>query len=415
MPLYAMIILDVCDAYQVPPFTRFYFLTISSYIPAGLLTNKGLTMKHYLYITLGLFLLVGCSQKPQSDVDTPEYHFKAGMRAVETGEYKAALNSFQRSVDLDKKFAIGYCGLGLAHAHLNNVKEAKKNVDKGVSKGGKDPDVLALGSRVWITLRNHEKKWFKRATKLLDKALKREKGHEASLYYYGVAHLYNYDFTDCGDYFRKVIDQKGDYAGKADAKWDMAQKIVRAMPGTPVGKKVALHENITRADLAVLFAEELKISELVARMPQQNSGFQTPGQATTSNGPAANPLDSKGHWAETWINEMSTLGVLQVSPDRKFHPDEVISRAEYAMAVQSLLVLATKDPGLETRYFGENPSRFSDVPSSHFAYNAMALCAERGIMRADMITGNFYPAGSVSGADALLIIRGIQSSLQMTF
>ena len=410
-----MIILVECDVYQFSYFTCFYYLTISSYIPASLLTNKGLTMKHYLYLTLGLLLLVGCSQKPQSDVDTPEYHFKAGMRAVETGEYKAALKSFQRSIDLDKKFAIGYCGLGLAHAHLNNVKDAKKNVDKGVSKGSKDPDVLALGGRVWITLRDHEKKWFKRATKLLDKALKRKKGHEASLYYYGVAYLYNYDFSECGDYFRKVIEKKGDYAGKADKMWNMAQKIVRAMPGTPVGKKVALHEKITRADLAVLFAEELKISELVARMPQQNAGFQTPGQAAASNSPAAKPSDSKGHWAETWINEMTKLGVLEVSPDRKFHPNEVISRAEYAMSVQSLLVLATKDPGLETRYFGESPSRFSDVPSSHYAYNAMALCAERGIMQADMITGNFDPTGTVSGADALLIIRGIQSSLRMTF
>ena len=372
-------------------------------------------MKHSLYYALAILLLAGCSQKPQSDVDTPEYHFKAGMRAVETGEYNAALNSFQRSVDLDKKFAPGYCGLGLAHAHLGNIKEAKKNVDKGVSKGNKDPDVLALGARVWITLREHEKKWFKRASKLLDKALKRKKNHEAALYYYGVAHLYNYDFDEAGSYFRKVVNKKGDYAGKADAKWNLAQKIVRAMPGTPIGKKVALHEKITRADLAVLFAEELKISELFARVPQQNTGFQTPGQANASGSAAENPADSKGHWAETWINEMSKLGVLQISPDRKFYPDEVISRAEYAMAVQSLLVLATKDNGLETRYFGESPSRFSDVPSSHFAYNAMALCAERGIMQADMITGNFNPSGTVTGADALLIIRGIQSSLRMTF
>ena len=155
-------------------------------------------MKHYLYLTLTILLLAGCSQKPQSDVDTPEYHYKAGMRAVETDEYSAALTSFQRSVDLDKKFALGYCGLGLAHAHLGNVKEAKKNVDKGVSNGKKDPDVLALGARVWITLREHEKKWFKRASKLLDKALKRKKNHETSQYYYGVAHLYNYEFEEAG-------------------------------------------------------------------------------------------------------------------------------------------------------------------------------------------------------------------------
>ena len=174
-------------------------------------------MKHYLYLTLTILLLASCSQKPQSDVDTPEYHFKAGMRAVESGNYSAALTSFQRSVDLDKKFAPGYCGLGLAHAYLDNVKEAKKYVWKGISKGKKDPDVLALGARVWITLREHEKKWFKHASKLLDKALKRKKNHEASLYYYGLAHLYNYEFNEAEDYFRTVVGQKGDYAGKGIA------------------------------------------------------------------------------------------------------------------------------------------------------------------------------------------------------
>jgi tetratricopeptide (TPR) repeat protein len=371
-------------------------------------------MKHYLYLTLTILLLTGCSQKPQSDVDTPEYHFKAGMRAVESGNYSAALTSFQRSVDLDKKFAPGYCGLGLAHAYLDNVKEAKKYVGKGISKGKKDPDVLALGARVWITLREHEKKWFKQASRLLDKALKRKKNHEASLYYYGLAHLYNYEFNEAEDYFRTVVGQKGDYAGKADDKWKLSQKIVRAMPGTSIGKKVALHEKITRADLAVLFAEELKISVLFSRMPQQSAGFQTPGQASMGKA-AFYPTDSRGHWAETWINEMTQYSVLEVSPDRKFYPDEVITRAEYALAVQRMLVAATRDVGLETRYFGESPSRFSDVPSSHPAYNAMALCTERGIMQADVMTGNFNSVGTVSGADALLIIRTLQTSLRMTF
>jgi len=372
-------------------------------------------MKHILYSALALFIIAGCSQKPQSDVDTPEYHFRAGMRAIDSENYQSALTSFQHAVDLDKKFAPGYCGLGLAYAHLGNLLEATRNVNRGTGMASKDPDVLALGARVWIVLRDQDKRWFKTATRLLDRSLKMKKNHEASLYYYGVTHLYNYDFDEAGSYFRKVVDKKGEYAGKANDQWTLAQKIVRAMPGTSVGKKVALHEKITRADLAVLFAEELKISELFAKMPQQNSGFQTPGQYNASESSASNPIDSKGHWAEAWINEMIQYGIMEVSPDRKFHPDETITRSEYAMAVQRLLVVATRNTDLETRYFGESPSRFSDVPSSHYAYNAMALSADRGIMSADMITGNFNPAGPVAGADALLIIRAIQNSLRMTF
>ena len=49
------------------------------------------------------------------------------------------------------------------------------------------------------------------------------------------------------------------------------------------------------------------------------------------------------------------------------------------------------------------------------AYPGMALCSERGIMKADLVTGGFNPAGGVGGADALLIIRTVQTSLRVTF
>ena len=209
---------------------------------------------------------------------------------------------------------------------------------------------------------------------------------------------------DAESYFRRVVEMKGDYSGKADAQWKRSQKIVRAMPGTEAGKKIALQEKINRADLSVIFAEELKISELMEKLPAQSGGFQTPGQMNTSSR-SRTPSDASSHWASSWINEVIQYGILEVGPDGRFYPDETITRAEYAMAVQRLLVVATRDNSLEVRYFGESPSRFSDVPSSHPAYNAMALCSERGIMQSDVMTGKFNPTGNIDGADALLIIR----------
>ena len=363
---------------------------------------------------LSLIFIISCGTKPQSDVDTPEYHFKAGMRAIENGDFQQAIKSFQRSVDLDKKFALGYGGLGLAHANLGNNKDAKNFASKCASRGSKDPEALSLSAQVWITLRSSEKRWFKRAEDYLKTALKRDKEHEGSQYWFGVAYLYNYQFDEAEDYFRKVVNKRGEYSGKADSKWKLSQKIVRAMPGTPAGKKVALKERINRADLAVLFAEELKIGVLFDRMPVQSSGFQTPSQASQT-ATVVVPNDSRDHWAETWIKDMIRYGIMNVEPDGNFYPDDDINRANYAMAVQRLLVVATRDESLETKYFGEAQSRFSDVPASHFAYNAMAICTERGIMEIDMMNNRFNPTGDVTGADALLIIRNLQNSLRMTF
>ena len=362
-----------------------------------------------------LIYISACAVKPASDLDSPEYHHKAGMRHVEMGQYNDALTSFNRATDLDKKFAPAYAGMGIAHANLKNRKDAKKFANKAEGLAGKDPDVLTLCARVWIDLRHQEKKWYKDAEKLLKKALKRKKNHEGATYYTGELYLYQYEFNQAEDQFRKVVEMKGEYSGKADKMWQMSQKIVRAMPGTLAGKKVALHEEITRADLAVLLAEELKISTLIERQTTPSSGFQTPEEMRAANAPAGGPSDSKDHWAEVWINELSQYGILEGAPGQPFYPDEPINRAEYGMAIQRLLTIVTGDAGLETRYFGENPSRFQDVPSSHPAYNAMALCAERGFMQADMITGRFGPGESVAGADALLSIRSFQNALRITF
>ena len=110
---------------------------------------------------LSLVFLAACATKPESDVDTPEYHYKAGMRAVENTDYQQAIKSFQRSIDLDSKFALGFGGLGLANAKLGNNKEAKKFASTCASKGSKDSDALALSARIWINMRESEKKWFK--------------------------------------------------------------------------------------------------------------------------------------------------------------------------------------------------------------------------------------------------------------
>jgi len=377
--------------------------------------------RYFTYLIQNLLFIViilslpSCALKPASELDSPEYHHKAGMRHVEMGKYSEALTSFERAIGLDKKFAPAYAGMGITYANLGERKKAKKYAGEAEDRGGKDPDVLTLCARVWIDLRHQEKKWYKPAEKLLKKALKRNKNHEGATYYTGELFLYQYEFSQAEDQFRQVVDMKGAYSGKANKMWQMSQKIVRAMPGTSVGKKVALHEKITRADLAVLLAEELKISTLMERQTTPASGFQTPEEIRAANAPKGGPSDASGHWAEVWINELSGYGILEGAPGQSFYPDQPVNRAEYCMAVQRLLTIVTGDAGLETRYFGENPSRFQDVPSSHPAYNAMALCAERGIMQADMITGRFEPSKPVSGADALLSIRSFQNALRITF
>ena len=348
-------------------------------------------------------------------MDNPVYHHKAGIRHLDMREYQTAITSFERAVELDKKFAPAYAGMGIAYANLKDKKNARKHAEKAQGLAKKDPSVLALCGKVYIDLRDQEKKWYKDAGRILKKALKIDKKHEGASYYMGEMYLYGHQFSDAEDQFRIVVEMRGDLSSKADNMWQKSQKIVRSMPGTDVGKKVALYEKITRADLAVLLSEELKISELMERQTSSSASFKTPAQMRANASGQGAPSDSKGHWAETWINELGRYGILEGGAGQPFYPDEPVNRAEYALAIQRILSIVTGDTSLETRYFGENPSRFQDVPSSHPAYNAMALCSERGIMQADMMTGRFQPNLPVTGADALLSIRSFQSALRMSF
>ena len=137
-------------------------------------------MKKVISLALVLPLLLvsyscGPKARSQSDVDTPEYHYKAGMRYIETEEYSSAIKSFQRSVDLDKKFALGWAGLGLATGLNGDLKQGRKFMDKGLDEGKKNPDVRVLAGRLWIAHKGAEKKWLKAARKEFERALKLKK------------------------------------------------------------------------------------------------------------------------------------------------------------------------------------------------------------------------------------------------
>ena len=61
-------------------------------------------------------------------------------------------------------------------------------------------------------------------------------------------------------------------------------------------------------------------------------------------------------------------------------------------------------------------SRFPDLRADNYAYNALALCLERGLLKiADRRTGAVNPEGPVSGAEALLAIREFQNSFRVEY
>ena len=117
-------------------------------------------------------------------------------------------------------------------------------------------------------------------------------GTEAMPYFMGLAWLEGMEFQKARDSFGTVLNAKreGKWHEKADKGWKRVDKILRAMGGITVGdvgKKIAVKEQISRADLAALLVDEMKIDKLMAG--------RIPLASQTERAAEFTPADITGH------------------------------------------------------------------------------------------------------------------------
>jgi len=123
--------------------------------------------------------------------------------------------------------------------------------------------------------------------------------------------------------------------------------------------------------------------------------------------------DIENNWLKPSIDTVLKLHVrgLEAGPNHKFEPDKLITRAEFALMLEDILIKVSGDDKLATKYVG-SPSLFPDVRSDYYAFNAIMVVTSRGFIEADKATGEFKPNDPVSGADALLSIREFKNQLK---
>jgi hypothetical protein len=227
-------------------------------------------------------------------------------------------------------------------------------------------------------------------------------------------------FAEAKKDFAKVLEIDKEWTNEADREFKIVNDIERAAPGTDIGKKIALVEKMSRADMAALFVSELKIDKLVTkkRPKKYDTGFQAPADSremkVDQNVKMPEITDMTNHWAKNFVMDIVDLGIrgLEPYPDHTFHPDALVNRGEYAMMVEDAIISITGDETIASKHVGDAESRFPDVNPSHPVYNAVCTSADRGIMDAE-INGEFQPDKSVSGPEALLVIRKLKNFLKL--
>lgn len=397
-------------------------------------------MQVLLPFAFGAMILAAaaCADKPRTAtgrLDTPEHHALRGYDFIEEGRWEEAERSFGLALSLDNEFSQAQAGMAVVtgyKASLPGVSADKREdlgekaedlVDDalGNAKNDRDERVAHIAGIRSMRLSKHEKKWLNEAKDHYEDAVDLdEQGRDPRPHFY-MARAYrdSFDMRRAQDLYTKVLGMNRGMTKEADDELAILQKVIRANPGTRHGKVIAFETSISRADMAALFIEELRLSRLYSRGATNrfDKGYKAPTRKKFQadrfqRAPVA--TDIKKHPLRSDIEEILKLRVVGLEPDpaHLFHPDAVVTRGEFAMMVEDILVKVTGETKLKTKFIGSR-SPFADVRNTIPQFNAIQTVVTRALMEPkNKIRGLFGPSDPVAGADALLVIRQIKSELQ---
>ena len=360
-------------------------------------------------------------------MDDSSTHYKQGMKYWDEKKYTEAEEEFQRVRSLDSNYAPAYAGLALTTAQAaktaGNVETAEEGfeealqiVDTAQYLDSTIPEVF-IAKAVIIAMKNEGKEattWLPKVEEEYYKALKRDRKNAEAFYRRGCCYKNVYEFSKAADDFKKVIDLKKEFITQATKQWEIVQKIIRVVSGNEMSKKIALVEQVDRADIAALFVSELHIGKLIDKKTtaHYDTTVKAPNDSlkikTDSIVTMVEVTDIDGHWAKSFIMDIVERGIsgLEPYPDRTFRPDQTVNRGEYALMLKEVLIVITGNKGFAAKDTGTE-NRFPDVNPSHPAYNAICTTVGNGIMEVAK-SGEFYPSKPLSGPDALLSIRNLK-------
>ncbi len=377
-------------------------------------------------LTAGICLLFvfACgpkARKQEAVLDTPEHHVSNGNKMLKMGKTDKALYEFNLAKGLDPKFSPAHVGIGIVYGLRDDFKSALKTMGKAQDYAQGDEQVFGvhIGYMRLYTMGGEKvhKKWLKKVQNYHKKAVKLFPDRPDAYYYMGLGYKMSYRYNDAKQQYSKVLEIGDGFIEEANTEFATIQKIERAMPGTKV-ERIALLEKITRADVCALFIEELKVDELFRnRTPKQfDTTYKDPEKEFKTGEYKKIPdvTDIESHVLRSDIEAFIELGIkgLEAHADHTFQPYKYLTRAEFAMLIQDILIKITGDTKLATKFFGNEPV-FPDLRSDQYFYNAVMVCTSRGIMKAkDFGTGEFDPLGTISGAEALISIRELKIQLE---
>lgn len=384
---------------------------LRAHMNLGSTENRIVVGKRYgriLLVILYCVVAVSCTvaeRKPLSILDTSQHHTYTGIVMMKQGKYRDARREFDLSLELNNKEAKSYAGIALITAYEGEYKSAFEYMAKAEQYARKKEEKLFvyIGKLRLYTMSREGEDWISKARSQFESACAINSRASAAYYFMGLAFKMNFEFSNAGAMFVKVLDLNDEYVEEADREWKLIKKILSVEPLTLTGKKIAIADTATRAEVAALLIEELQLDELYRRL-----GIHTSETLAAQTHSKAVPYPYQGD-----VEKILQIGVkgLELYPDGEFHPQDLVTRAILAVVIVDVMEKITKNVSLAQSYEAmaspyKNLSR--DLPY----YGEIMTVLSMGIMDVRTLTSSrLAPYEPLSGIDAIVALHELKDVL----
>ncbi len=110
--------------------------------------------------------------------------------------------------------------------------------------------------------------------------------------------------------------------------------------------------------------------------------------------------DISGHWAENYILELQSYGIINGYENNEFRPDNKVTRAEVCAIINRVLKNTEKITKINTE------ANYNDVDSSHWAHQDIVKLSQDGVVQG-YENGDFAPENTIKRCEIAKILQKI--------
>jgi hypothetical protein len=201
----------------------------------------------------------------------------------------------------------------------------------------------------------------------------------------------------------ELLEARGDPFGAEDAY----RKAAAIDPGLNLSNRIATtSERARESRLPAEFRNALTAPQLTRGELAALIGVRLEGLIRRAPSTQVVLTDTRGHWAEEWITQTASAGVIEPFENHTFQPRAAVRRGDLAAVASRLIALiAASDPSVRER-LSQRPT-IADVPPRHLQYDAVVAVVASGVM--PFVEGDrFQLSRQVSGEEAVGVIDRVR-------